>query len=56
MSVFCFEAFEFPQINYRKYGGNPYTYAYGLGLNHFVPDKVMKHLSNTQYLCHVLVN
>lgn len=56
MSVFCFEAFEFPQINYRKYGGNPYTYAYGLGLNHFVPDKVMKHLSNTQYLCHVLVD
>ncbi|KAJ8791180.1 hypothetical protein J1605_020743 [Eschrichtius robustus] len=33
------QAFEFPQINYQKYGGKPYTYAYGLGLNHFVPDR-----------------
>ncbi|XP_006501228.1 retinoid isomerohydrolase isoform X1 [Mus musculus] len=33
------QAFEFPQINYQKFGGKPYTYAYGLGLNHFVPDK-----------------
>ncbi|KAF4792296.1 DEP domain-containing protein 1A [Turdus rufiventris] len=35
-------AFEFPQINYRKYGGKPYTYTYGLGLNHFVPDRLCK--------------
>lgn len=46
--VFCFKAFEFPQINYQKCGGKPYTYAYGLGLNHFVPDKVIKHLTNIQ--------
>ncbi|XP_071474846.1 retinoid isomerohydrolase isoform X2 [Callospermophilus lateralis] len=36
------QAFEFPQINYQKYGGKPYTYAYGLGLNHFVPDRLCK--------------
>nr|XP_021484916.1 retinoid isomerohydrolase [Meriones unguiculatus] len=36
------QAFEFPQINYQKCGGKPYTYAYGLGLNHFVPDKLCK--------------
>ncbi|KGL77041.1 Retinoid isomerohydrolase, partial [Tinamus guttatus] len=35
-------AFEFPQINYKKYGGKPYTYSYGLGLNHFVPDRLCK--------------
>ncbi|XP_074953412.1 LOW QUALITY PROTEIN: retinoid isomerohydrolase [Phalacrocorax aristotelis] len=35
-------AFEFPQINYKKYNGKPYTYTYGLGLNHFVPDKLCK--------------
>uniref|UniRef100_A0A8C2TRJ4 Retinoid isomerohydrolase n=1 Tax=Coturnix japonica TaxID=93934 RepID=A0A8C2TRJ4_COTJA len=35
-------AFEFPQINYKKYGGKPYTYTYGLGLNHFVPDRLCK--------------
>ncbi|XP_038959208.1 retinoid isomerohydrolase isoform X2 [Rattus norvegicus] len=40
--VFCLKAFEFPQINYQKCGGKPYTYAYGLGLNHFVPDKLCK--------------
>lgn len=39
--VLYFAAFEFPQINYQKYGGKPYTYAYGLGLNHFVPDRVI---------------
>lgn len=37
---FFFAAFEFPQINYKKYGGKNYTYAYGLGLNHFIPDRV----------------
>ncbi|XP_043855746.1 retinoid isomerohydrolase isoform X5 [Dromiciops gliroides] len=36
------QAFEFPQINYQKYGGKPYMYAYGLGLNHFVPDRLCK--------------
>ncbi|KAK1339911.1 hypothetical protein QTO34_018472 [Cnephaeus nilssonii] len=36
------QAFEFPQINYQKYGGKPYTYTYGLGLNHFVPDRLCK--------------
>ncbi|XP_034289126.1 retinoid isomerohydrolase isoform X1 [Pantherophis guttatus] len=36
------QAFEFPQINYAKYSGKPYTYAYGLGLNHFVPDRICK--------------
>ncbi|XP_044882044.1 retinoid isomerohydrolase isoform X2 [Mauremys mutica] len=36
------QAFEFPQINYKKYAGKPYTYAYGLGLNHFVPDRLCK--------------
>nr|XP_055196830.1 retinoid isomerohydrolase isoform X2 [Nyctereutes procyonoides] len=36
------QAFEFPQINYQRYGGKPYTYAYGLGLNHFVPDRLCK--------------
>ncbi|XP_027746856.1 retinoid isomerohydrolase isoform X5 [Empidonax traillii] len=35
-------AFEFPQINYKKYSGKPYTYTYGLGLNHFVPDRLCK--------------
>ncbi|XP_038268471.1 retinoid isomerohydrolase [Dermochelys coriacea] len=36
------QAFEFPQINYKKYAGKPYTYTYGLGLNHFVPDRLCK--------------
>lgn len=35
-----FAAFEFPQINYEKFAGKNYTYAYGLGLNHFIPDRV----------------
>lgn len=35
-----FVAFEFPQINYEKFAGKNYTYAYGLGLNHFIPDRV----------------
>ncbi|TNN64919.1 Retinoid isomerohydrolase [Liparis tanakae] len=34
--------FEFPQINYQKYAGKNYTYAYGLGLNHFIPDRIVK--------------
>ncbi|KAJ0012258.1 hypothetical protein NQD34_013233 [Periophthalmus magnuspinnatus] len=36
------QAFEFPQINYEKFAGKNYTYAYGLGLNHFVPDRIVK--------------
>ena len=34
------QAFEFPQINYEKHGGKNYSYAYALGLNHFIPDRV----------------
>ena len=33
-------AFEFPQINYGKYGGKNYSYAYALGLDHIIPDRV----------------
>ncbi|XP_076132441.1 retinal Mueller cells isomerohydrolase isoform X1 [Alosa pseudoharengus] len=36
------QAFEFPQINYSAHGGRDYTYAYGLGLNHFIPDRICK--------------
>ncbi|XP_066548582.1 retinoid isomerohydrolase [Amia ocellicauda] len=36
------QAFEFPQINYKKFCGKNYTYAYGLGLNHFIPDRICK--------------
>ncbi|XP_043941540.1 retinoid isomerohydrolase isoform X2 [Protopterus annectens] len=36
------QAFEFPQINYKKCNGKDYTYVYGLGLNHFVPDRICK--------------
>uniref|UniRef100_A0AAY4EWJ6 Retinal pigment epithelium-specific protein 65kDa n=1 Tax=Denticeps clupeoides TaxID=299321 RepID=A0AAY4EWJ6_9TELE len=36
------QAFEFPQINYSKHCGKDYTYVYGLGLNHFIPDKIYK--------------
>nr|AFZ78092.1 retinoid isomerohydrolase [Petromyzon marinus] len=36
------QAFEFPRINYEKNNGRDYTFAYGLGLNHFVPDKIYK--------------
>uniref|UniRef100_A0A7N8XXG0 Retinal Mueller cells isomerohydrolase-like n=1 Tax=Mastacembelus armatus TaxID=205130 RepID=A0A7N8XXG0_9TELE len=36
------QAFEFPQINYSQYGGKKYSYAYGLGLNHFIPDRIVK--------------
>lgn len=35
-------AFEFPQINYKKFSMKKYTYAYALGLNHFIPDRVGK--------------
>ncbi len=38
--VFNLKAFEFPQINYRMNNGKNYTYAYALGLNHFIPDRV----------------
>uniref|UniRef100_A0A8C5G054 Retinoid isomerohydrolase n=1 Tax=Gouania willdenowi TaxID=441366 RepID=A0A8C5G054_GOUWI len=36
------QAFEFPQINYARYAGKNYTYTYGLGLNHFIPDRICK--------------
>jgi len=36
------QAFEFPQINYPMCAGKNYTYAYGLGLNHFIPDRIVK--------------
>ncbi|XP_010883873.1 retinoid isomerohydrolase [Esox lucius] len=36
------QAFEFPQINYQKHGGKNYSYAYALGLNHFIPDRIIK--------------
>ncbi|KAM9719083.1 retinoid isomerohydrolase [Menidia menidia] len=36
------QAFEFPQINYERYAGKNYTYAYALGLNHFIPDRICK--------------
>ncbi|XP_003977539.1 retinal Mueller cells isomerohydrolase [Takifugu rubripes] len=35
-------AFEFPQINYSEYSGKMYRFAFGLGLNHFIPDRIMK--------------
>ncbi|XP_018582330.2 retinal Mueller cells isomerohydrolase-like isoform X2 [Scleropages formosus] len=36
------QAFEFPQINYNRFNGKDYMYAYGLGLNHFIPDRICK--------------
>ncbi|XP_030640344.1 retinal Mueller cells isomerohydrolase [Chanos chanos] len=36
------QAFEFPQINYGKFCGKDYTFTYGLGLNHFIPDRICK--------------
>ncbi|KAK6484789.1 retinoid isomerohydrolase-like [Huso huso] len=36
------QAFEFPQINYKKFSMKKYTYAYALGLNHFIPDRICK--------------
>uniref|UniRef100_A0A3B3D4X8 Retinoid isomerohydrolase n=1 Tax=Oryzias melastigma TaxID=30732 RepID=A0A3B3D4X8_ORYME len=36
------QAFEFPQIDYKRHGGKNYTYAYALGLNHFIPDRICK--------------
>merc|ERR1712212_1008953 len=36
------QAFEFPQINYQMCAGKDYSYAYGLGLNHFIPDRIVK--------------
>ncbi|KAG5847987.1 hypothetical protein ANANG_G00132090 [Anguilla anguilla] len=36
------QAFEFPQINYPRCSGKNYTYAYALGLNHFIPDRICK--------------
>uniref|UniRef100_A0A672HYV2 Retinal Mueller cells isomerohydrolase-like n=1 Tax=Salarias fasciatus TaxID=181472 RepID=A0A672HYV2_SALFA len=35
-------AFEFPQINYSRCSGKKYSFAYGLGLNHFIPDRIVK--------------
>ncbi|XP_062250758.1 retinal Mueller cells isomerohydrolase-like [Platichthys flesus] len=34
--------FEFPQINYSLCRGKKYSFAYGLGLNHFIPDRIIK--------------
>lgn len=39
VSVYPSTAFEFPQINYKRNNGRNYTYAYALGLNHFIPDR-----------------
>lgn len=36
----CVSAFEFPQIHYTRCRGKKYSFAYGLGLNHFIPDRV----------------
>ncbi|XP_049587997.1 retinal Mueller cells isomerohydrolase isoform X2 [Syngnathus scovelli] len=36
------QAFEFPQINYSRCRGKKYSFVYGLGLNHFIPDKIVK--------------
>lgn len=36
------QAFEFPQINYSRCRGKKYSFAYGLGLNHFIPDRIVK--------------
>uniref|UniRef100_A0A8C5BTQ3 Retinal Mueller cells isomerohydrolase-like n=1 Tax=Gadus morhua TaxID=8049 RepID=A0A8C5BTQ3_GADMO len=36
------QAFEFPQINYSRCSGKNYRYVYGLGLNHFIPDRIVK--------------
>ncbi|XP_077390145.1 retinal Mueller cells isomerohydrolase-like isoform X3 [Festucalex cinctus] len=36
------QAFEFPQINYAQCRGRKYSFTYGLGLNHFIPDKIVK--------------
>lgn len=36
------QAFEFPQINYSLCSGKKYSFAYGLGLNHFIPDRIVK--------------
>uniref|UniRef100_A0A3Q2QHK0 Retinoid isomerohydrolase RPE65 b n=1 Tax=Fundulus heteroclitus TaxID=8078 RepID=A0A3Q2QHK0_FUNHE len=36
------QAFEFPQINYSRCCGKMYSFAYGLGLNHFIPDRIVK--------------
>lgn len=48
-TLFLFVAFEFPQINYEKFAGKNYTYAYGLGLNHFIPDRVNEVYFNSNY-------
>lgn len=40
LSSFCPSAFEFPQINYAQCRGKKYSFTYGLGLNHFIPDRV----------------
>lgn len=35
-------AFEFPQIHYSRCRGKKYSFTYGLGLNHFIPDRIVK--------------
>lgn len=42
-------AFEFPQIHYSRCRGKKYSFAYGLGLNHFIPDRVrgLRHLARS---------
>ncbi|TNM88141.1 hypothetical protein fugu_006362 [Takifugu bimaculatus] len=30
------------RINYSEYSGKMYRFAFGLGLNHFIPDRIMK--------------
>uniref|UniRef100_A0A672YTQ2 Retinal Mueller cells isomerohydrolase-like n=1 Tax=Sphaeramia orbicularis TaxID=375764 RepID=A0A672YTQ2_9TELE len=42
------QAFEFPQINYSRCCGKKYSFAYGLGLNHFIPDRIVKLNVNTK--------
>lgn len=42
----CRSAFEFPQINYSRCRGKKYSFAYGLGLNHFIPDRVGDFITN----------
>uniref|UniRef100_A0A8C6TAB5 Retinoid isomerohydrolase RPE65 b n=1 Tax=Neogobius melanostomus TaxID=47308 RepID=A0A8C6TAB5_9GOBI len=45
------QAFEFPQINYTQCCGKKYSFAYGLGLNHFIPDRVLRRTVIPQSQC-----
>lgn len=51
----CVSAFEFPQIHYTRCRGKKYCFAYGLGLNHFIPDRVpiflLPHANDNQKEC-----